>query len=432
MSACSPGPSMPPGIVLYSDCPVFGGSEFLVAQLLSDVGIGEEFSPHLVYRKTSRYEAGLRRRVPPGAPRTAVSFPERDEWLEALFKRVPRRSAQLPFKLLFRLADMALFPVEIVWLRHVFRQLKPALVHIHSGGYPGALGCRAAAVAARLAGAKRVVFTFNNIARPVRLPWDVFDVFIDRLVAHACDVFVTASKAAEAAFVARGFSPGRVRRILNGVSSAGGTRDAGEVRREFGLGPALTVVVLTAFFERRKGHRVLLAALDLLSKEPGFLREAAFILVGDGPELESVRHEAAALSLPCPVLFPGYRSDARDILAAADAMVLPSIAGEDMPLAVLDAMALGKPVVASSLSGIPEQIEHGRTGLLVPPGDASGLSQALKRLLSDPGERRSMGRAGLERFKEYFTAEKAVSRYKELYRGLLTQEERVHAQASAG
>ena len=91
-----------------------------------------------------------------------------------------------------------------------------------------------------------------------------------------------------------------------------------------------------------------------------------------------------------------------------------------MPYSILEAMALSKPVIASSLSGIPETVEAGLTGLLVPPGDAEGLSRALGQLIDDPALRRDMGREGRVRFLEQFEASRACERYRGLYRELLS------------
>jgi glycosyltransferase involved in cell wall biosynthesis len=141
-----------------------------------------------------------------------------------------------------------------------------------------------------------------------------------------------------------------------------------------------------------KGVPVLLTAFAGLRRAfPG----ASLTLIGDGPERARLAAEAARLGLTGAVTFAGTR--AQDEVAAAlaqtDIFVLPSFA-EGVPVVLMEAMASRLPVVATAIAGVPELVEHGVAGLLVPPGDALALEQALKRLLGDPGLRQRMGAAG--------------------------------------
>ena len=113
--------------------------------------------------------------------------------------------------------------------------------------------------------------------------------------------------------------------------------------------------------------------------------------------------------------FIGAEAHVMNLMSAVDVLVVPSVSHEDFPNVILEAMGLGKPVVASRLAGTPEQVDDEHTGLLVPPGDAAALALALRRLVLDPALRDEMGRAGRRRFEERFTAEVAVRRYAELY-----------------
>jgi glycosyltransferase involved in cell wall biosynthesis len=138
------------------------------------------------------------------------------------------------------------------------------------------------------------------------------------------------------------------------------------------------------------------------------------LLAGDGPLRPRLEKQVKRLKIEQYVDFLGFRSDVADLLNAADIYVLPSLS-EGMPMGLLEAMVLGCPVVASSVDGVPEIIQDGITGQLVPPGDIAALTQALKELSFDPKLRQRLGTAGKARVEQCFTAEKMACRVRELY-----------------
>lgn len=409
-----------PRLWLYADCPVFGGADTFLVNLLQEGQLREEFDCRLIYRSNQRYDRGLARYLRVPLAKTPVHFPDRDGRLAALNQNIPFAPARFLFKLLYRLLDWPLLTWEAIRLHKLFARGKPCLLHINNGGYPGAMSCRAAALAAAWAGVP-VVLTVNNIACPVRLPWEWPELGVDRLIIRSCRRIVTASKAARQALIGRGFPPDRIMTIANGVIRPEGLRPAAEVRREFGLSPEDLVLVMTAFFEPRKGHHILVEAAELLAKAGRLLPEVRIVLIGDGPKQAAIKSMVRGYGLNAHFIFLGYRHDANHILNAADMLVLPSVSHEDMPLIILDAMALGKPVVASAVAGIVEEVEDGRTGLLVPPADPQSLASAIASLLSSPDRRQAMGRAGKERFERHFRAELAAGRYQELYQAVLAE-----------
>jgi len=146
---------------------------------------------------------------------------------------------------------------------------------------------------------------------------------------------------------------------------------------------------------------------------------AEFVVLGGGPLEEELRAAIGVRGFADQVHLLGVRSDAQAVIAAADVLLLPSLTVEGTPLVVLEAMAAGVPVVATTVGGIPQQVRHGREGLLVPPGDPSSLAAALVRLLRDPPTRRRMGEAGRRRIAERYSAEAMVDATEAAYRRLL-------------
>ncbi len=171
------------------------------------------------------------------------------------------------------------------------------------------------------------------------------------------------------------------------------------------------IVLTVARLDQQKGHHYLLEAAPQVP-------QARFIFAGDGPERSSLQAHARVLGLEDRVLFLGHRTDIPELLSQCDLFVLPSLY-EGLPLAVLEAMAAGKPVVATSVGGTEEAVVPGETGLLVSPADPQSLAQAIQALLMDPvwGER--MGQCGRARVRQAFSSERMVQEVTQVYAELL-------------
>lgn len=146
--------------------------------------------------------------------------------------------------------------------------------------------------------------------------------------------------------------------------------------------------------------------------------EAQFVIAGDGPDRPLLEKQASELGVSDRVSFLGYRQDIPKLLTQCDVFVLPSLF-EGLPVCVLEAMAAGKPVVASAIGGTMEAITDRQNGLLVPPGNASKLASAIQMILSDTVLAESLAAAGKERVVNEFSAERMILSYSRIYRNLL-------------
>jgi len=154
----------------------------------------------------------------------------------------------------------------------------------------------------------------------------------------------------------------------------------------------------------------LLAAADRVRRE---VPDVRFVFVGDGPQRGAISAEIRARGLDDVVLMAGEREDAAALCRAFDVFAAPSLQ-EGLPLAPMEAMASGVPVVASDAGGLPEVIEDGRDGVIVPRADPESLASAITRLLGEPGLRERLGAAGRERM-EAFDIRDAVRRIEAVY-----------------
>ena len=175
-------------------------------------------------------------------------------------------------------------------------------------------------------------------------------------------------------------------------------------RLELGI-PQGPVLVTIGRLTEQKGHQYLLAALSgLLDTWP----ELCCLFVGEGEQHETLQRLAQDLGVERACRFVGVREDIADILAAATLCVLPSLS-EGFPFVLLEALAMGCPVVATSVNGVPELIDGHRTGLLVPPRDPQALAVAIRSLLSDPLAASRMASAGQALVRERFTVDRMVA-----------------------
>ena len=235
--------------------------------------------------------------------------------------------------------------------------------------------------------------------------------FIDRLTQSMVDSYTAVSEAVrQEAIIRAGIAPEKIITIANGI-------DCAEIpAAPAGLeNPGIFTVALPARFHSQKGHAVLLHALKIVEGQQP--RIQAF-LYGEGPDEEALKTMAAALGIAEGVRFMGVVENTAEALAHMDAIVLPSL-WEGMPNAVLEAMALGKPVIASRIPGMDELVQDGRTGMLCPPGNAAELARALLGLARDRNRAHAMGHAARELVKQKFSLHTTVAATMALYDRLL-------------
>lgn len=179
-----------------------------------------------------------------------------------------------------------------------------------------------------------------------------------------------------------------------------------------GFSTADVIFVCVAQLRPEKNPALLLEAF---ARGPAYDPRARLLFVGVGSLSEDLKRRIKALGMEEKVRLLGRRSDVADILNAADAFVLAS-AYEGNPLSVMEAMATGKPVVCTAVGGVPELVEDGECGLLVPPGEAEALAGAMNRLLKSPALRASLGASAAARAVERFDVRAMTTAYEDLYR----------------
>jgi len=288
-------------------------------------------------------------------------------------------------------------------LRRLLRERDVSLVHTHSS-VDSWLG----AIAARSFG--RPVVRSRHVSIPIRRR--------RALVYRLADRIITSGEGVRTLVIASGVAPERVVAIPAGVDTKRfhGEVSGKRVRDELGLPAAAPVVGLVANVRGSKGHNVFLeAARAVLAAAP----DTRFLIVGAGVGFDEVSGRVQQMGLGARVRLTGFRRDVPEVMAALDVLALPSIRSEAIPQVIPQALAVGTPVVVSTVGGSPELIRDGENGRLVPPSDPEALADAILALLRDPARARAMARAGQAMVRERYTIDATMTRTADVYRTLV-------------
>jgi glycosyltransferase involved in cell wall biosynthesis len=242
---------------------------------------------------------------------------------------------------------------------------------------------------------------------------------IDRITAFMADHFVAVSNGVKEHIIRKAHvAECKVSTIYNGIvvgNSAG--VDVADLMNDIGLTADQRILMTAGRLHRQKGYDLLLQALSVVQKS---FSGVQLLILGAGQEEKSLKKLAHSLELSEKVLFLGLRSDVDRLLQCSEMFVLPS-RWEGFPNVLLEAMAAGKPVVATAVGGVQELVVDEVTGILVPPQDETALADAITLLLSDKKRALAMGAAGRERVLQRFSMDTMLTKTEALYHELLAR-----------
>lgn len=208
----------------------------------------------------------------------------------------------------------------------------------------------------------------------------------------------------------------KVRTIYNGIDLTMFDSEGDFRRKKIGRDDGKFVIGVIGVFDKCKGHIYLFQAVEKLVSQG--IKDIMCLVVGDGREREELQGFVINKRLQDYFKFLGYRKDIPELLQAIDVVVMPSLQ-ESFPRVPLEAMAMRVPVIATTVGGLPESVDDGKTGILVPPTNVNFLINAIRHLMEHPETRREMGEAGRKRVEERFSIENNVRETEELYLDVL-------------
>ena len=301
---------------------------------------------------------------------------------------------------------------QVGHIRRTIKSEKPNVVHVHNGI------TMLSAVLATLGLPVRIVATQHFIT-PQSASYRGIKRFLARTAHHwvhgrICEFIAIAEAVKSTMLLRRDAPPGRITVVPNGIPAPDISKlsAVARVRSELSLSDSAPIIVCLARLEKEKDVLSLVRAMKLVRRE---LPSAVCLVAGEGEQHAILAREIAALGVGDSVRLLGFRSDALSLVRASDLFVLPSVC-EPFGLAILEAMALSKPVIATRAGGPLEIIQEGVTGLLVPPSCPSELATAIVRLLSNPELANAMGDAGRKRYESCFTADRMAAGIVDVYR----------------
>lgn len=192
-------------------------------------------------------------------------------------------------------------------------------------------------------------------------------------------------------------------------------KDSIIIRKNLNITPHAKVMGTVSRLTQEKGHSYLLEAFAKIVAD---FKDTVLLILGEGPLKSSLINKARELGIEDKVIFAGFRDDVADIIATMDIFVMPSIS-EGLPMAILEAMAAKKPIVASAVGGIPLVIKDRETGILIKPKDSDSIYEALTHLLKDEKLALEIAANARKLLENEFTVDVMIRKYENLYRGLL-------------
>jgi glycosyltransferase involved in cell wall biosynthesis len=280
-------------------------------------------------------------------------------------------------------------------------ELKPDVIVTHSSS-----DSWIASIATRLPGLRTAIVRTRHLSTPVAR-----GIHNRWLYGYVPARVVTTGEVIRSHLIERlGLSPERVVSVPTGANVARFVPgDRAAVRARLGLPLSPPIIGIVATLRSWKGHQFLIAAMD-----DARLTDAHLLIVGEGPKDVALRRQAAESRAADRIVFAGQQPDVVPWMQAVDVFALPSTGNEGVPQALMQAMASGLPVISTPVGAIPELIDDGVTGLLVPPENAEALASALARVIGQPSLAARLASAGREKIAARFTSDSMVDRMEAL------------------
>lgn len=404
-------------ITFYTETYLVGGAERCLFDLANHID-HDRFDVSFWCNNNPNLIAAARQRIVPPIPISVVPSPIiTTEQLVHIAQRRRIRQSALPRSVrdgIKTVLSYTKFAASFVSLKKLLARTRPDILHVNNGGYPGAQSCRAAILAAAQIRIPCRIMMVHNMAFS-RSSFRLVEKWLDRRVEDSATRIITVSLASRDALIfEREFSPEKITNVYNGVPEYLSDYNAvARCRDEIGLDEITPLIGMVASFEPRKGHQYFLQALtEVIDRIPS----TRAVLLGDGGGNEDkTRRLVSDLGLSNRVFFVGHRENVSDWMRACDVIVLPSTDKESLPYVILEAMAVGRPVVGTRIGGIHEEIEDGVTGSIVPPANTRALALAIMQILGDRDLAAQMGQAGRARVQRLFSMERMVRSLTELY-----------------
>ena len=406
-------------IHFHTDNKIFGGSEKMLSYILNCKKIYNLYDvsfSYISYSKLHKNELNAK------VDSTIKKFPIKiinhidynniPSWLPHLLKSIISRFINFLF-------FIPIVIYQIIYFYFFLKKINPKILHINNGGYPGGLSCRTIAIAGKIAKVQNIIMVVNNLALNYVNFWRWLEYPIDRLVVNSVSYFITGSKAARKELE-------KVLKISNSFTK--NYPNAHFLSKKKSIWKKAVInfkkpsknhfyIGVLAALQPNKGHKILIEAIEkiCIKKKNYSNKKIKIFFAGEGSYKDDLVKLLKKKKISENFIFLGYINNIENFLNSMDIIVQPSLFDEDFPCAVIEAMACKKLVIGSKVAGISEQINDGKTGFLVNPGNVRQLTKAIIKCLNNYKIIKKMGTAAYKRFQQHFSKTKCVSNYINLY-----------------
>jgi len=268
------------------------------------------------------------------------------------------------------------------------------------------------------------------ILSTVAMPLEGFDIsfarkriysFFDRFSERYVDRFIVISDELKKFLIDKHkIPPEKIFKIYNGIElneyhPDNSDKSSMKIRKEFGIDKDEFLIAGIGRLVWQKGFEYLIDAVPRVTKQ---IAKIKFLIVGEGPLKNRLKEKRKKLRIEDKIIFTGFKSDIKEILSSIDILVMPSLR-EGFPMVTLEAMAMAKPIVATDIDGIREQIDHDENGLLIPPEDPEAIADAIIFLFNNKEKSEQLGFAAKKKAEEKFSVEEMIKKTKGVYEELL-------------
>lgn len=301
-------------------------------------------------------------------------------------------------------------PWSILAFRRLLRRERPDIVHVNSSR-----DSWLAALATRLLDPRPKVVRSRHISAPLTDNWATHLLY-RRLFDM---VIVTGGERNRQDLIHRdGIAPDRVAAFPIGldVEHFSPAKPRSDIRTELGIPSGHLLVGIISYLRDYKGHRYFVEAAAKVLKQH---HNVGFLIVGEGPEEQNIRAQVERLGLAADVRMLGFRDDLLDVFRSLDLFVIPTVEGDTIPQVLMQALAVGLPVVSTTTGSIPDVVTDGESGFIVPPRDIDALADRIGRLLADPELRAAMGGKGRRKVERSYSIDRMVDELEQVYRQVI-------------
>ncbi len=301
----------------------------------------------------------------------------------------------------------ARYPTAIMAFRNILARERPALLHVNSSrdSWIGGLAARLVSPRVKVVRSRHISTPLN---RNLTTRW-LYRTLMDFVI-------VTGGELTRRGLIERdGLEPDRVAAFPIGIDidQFKPGRPDRDLRLELKLPTEHRLVGLISYLRSYKGHEYFIeAAARVLPRA----KDVTFLIVGEGPEEARLREMVASMGLSSNVRILGFRDDLLNVFRSLDLFVIPSVEGDTIPQVLMQALAMGLPVVSTTVGSIPDVVQDGRTGFVVPPRDAGALAERILALLDNSALRAEMGRYGRTLLEQEYSLARMLDRLEDVYK----------------